>query len=71
MRHLFKIRSINEAIKDRIIGDIKDLSEQQKEDYCKLVKFSNFYSNNYIEYKSNGDKNKTLPWNTLMKLNYT
>ena len=25
------------------------------------VRVSNFSSNNYIEYKSNGDRNKTLP----------
>ena len=49
----------NEAIKDKIIGDIKTLFEPEEE-YCKRVRVSNFSNNNYIEYKSNGDKNKTL-----------
>ena len=30
------------------------------ENYYKPVRVGNFWSNNYIEYKSNGDKNKTL-----------
>ena len=51
--------------------DIKNIFEQQKEDYGKPVKFSNFYSNSYIEYKGTGDKNKTLSKNTLMESNYT
>ena len=34
--------------------------EKEKENYYKPVKVSNFWSNNYIEYESNGDRNKTL-----------
>ena len=34
---------------------------KKKEDCYKPVTVSNFWSNNYIEYKSNGDRNKTLP----------
>ena len=49
-----------EAIKDKIIRDIKNLFEQ-KEDYYKPVRVVNFCSNNYIEHESNGDRNKTLP----------
>ena len=49
-----------EAIKDKIIRDIKNLFEQ-KEDYYKPVRVVNFCSNNYIEYESNGDRYKTLP----------
>ena len=30
------------------------------DDYFKLVRVNSFYSNNYIENQSNGDKNKTL-----------
>ena len=49
------------AIKDRIHRAIKNLFEhEEEENYCKPVKVSNFWSNNYIEYKSNGDRNKTL-----------
>ena len=32
----------------------------KEENYCKPVKVSNFWSNNYTEYKSNGDENKIL-----------
>ena len=32
----------------------------KKKNYNKPVRVSNFWSNNYIEYKSNGDRNKTL-----------
>ena len=34
--------------------------EKEKENYYKPVRVSNFWSNNYIEYESNDDKNKTL-----------
>ena len=50
----------NEAIKDRIIRDIKNLFEQEKEDYYKQVRVANFWSRNYIKYESNGGRNKTL-----------
>ena len=36
---------------------MKKLFEQ--EDYYKPVRVDNFYSNNYIKYKSNDDRNKT------------
>ena len=32
----------------------------KKEDYYKPIRIENFYSNNYIKYESNGDRNKTL-----------
>ena len=49
----------NKAINDRIIKDNKNLFENEEEDYYKPVRISNFWSNNYIEYEINGDKNKT------------
>ena len=33
---------------------------EEEEKHYKLVRVSNFWSNNYIEYESNGDRNKTL-----------
>ena len=33
---------------------------KEEENYYKAVKVSNFWSNIYIECKSNGDRNKTL-----------
>ena len=59
-----KLRQEKEAksIKDRVLRNIKNLFEHEKEEenYYKPVRVSNFWSNNYIEYKSNGDRNKTL-----------
>ena len=37
-----------------IIRDIKNLFKQGEEDYYKLVRVDNFYSNNYIICQSNG-----------------
>ena len=52
IRNLFRLKQENEAIKDRIIRDIKNLFEQE-EDYYKPARAGNFYTNNYIEYQSN------------------
>ena len=42
--------------------DVKNLFElEEEENNYKQVKVSNFWSNNYIEYKSNDDRNETLP----------
>ena len=48
--------------KDRIIRDIRTYFEQEgeEEDYYEPKSVDNFWKNNYIEYKSNGDKNKNL-----------
>ena len=50
------------ATKDRILRDIKSLFEYEKEEenYYRPVTVSNFWSNSYIHYKNNGDRNKTL-----------
>ena len=50
----------NEAIKDKIIRDMRNLFEHEKGDYYKPVRVDNFCSNNYIEYESNGYRNKML-----------
>ena len=48
-------------IKDKIIRDVRTLSEQQQEDgYYKPKRVSSFWNNNYIEHESNGDKNSNL-----------
>ena len=62
IRNLFRQEKETKAIKDRILRDIKNLFEPEKEEenYYKPVRGSNFWSNIYIEYKSNGRKNKTL-----------
>ena len=62
IRNHFRQEKETKAIKDRILRDIKNLFEQEKEkeNYYKPGRVSNIWSDNYIEYNSNGDGNKTL-----------
>ena len=61
IRNIFKLKKENEAIKDRTIRDIRTLFEQQEEKhYYKPIRVGNFWNNNYINYKSSGDRNKNL-----------
>ena len=39
---------------------MRNLFEHKKEDNYKPVRVGNFLSNNYNEYESSGDRNKTL-----------
>ena len=55
------------------IRDIRKLFEQEEKDYYKpnylnliIIKVSNFWSNNFIEYESNWDKNKNLLLNKYL-----
>ena len=45
IRNLFKLKKENEAIKDRIIRDIRSLFKQE-EDYYKPLRVGNFFNNN-------------------------
>ena len=57
----FRQEKETKAIKDRILRDIKNLSQhKEEENFHKPVRVIFFWINNYIEYESNGDKNKTL-----------
>ena len=58
IRNLFKLKKESEEIKDRIIRDIKTLYKKEEKDYYKPMMVGNFWNSNYIEYESNGDKNK-------------
>ena len=59
--NLFRLEKVTKAIKDRILRDITNIFEhEEEENYYKPAKVNNFWSNNYIEYESNGDINKTL-----------
>ena len=61
IRNLFRVETETKAIKDRLLGDINNLFEHKdEENHYKPVRVSNFCSNSYIEYESNGDRNKTL-----------
>ena len=60
-------------IKGIILRDIKNLFENEEEEhYYKPVRVCNFWSNSYIEYESNGDRNKKhYQWkNILIKLDH-
>ena len=59
IRNLFRLKKENEAIKDRIISDIKTLLKARKR-LLKTVRVGNFWKNNYIEYENGGDENKSL-----------
>ena len=63
IRYPFRQEKETKAINCRILRDIKNLFEHEKEEqnYYKIVRESNFWSNSYIEYKSNGDINETIP----------
>ena len=74
IRNLFRLKIEKKAIKNRIIGDIRKAfeHEEEQENYYKPKRVGNFLSNNYIEYESNVDRNKTLSVEKcLNKLNYT
>ena len=60
IREITEKKEQNERlIKDRLIRDFRTLFEQD-EGYYKPERVSNFWSNNYIECESNGDKNRNL-----------
>ena len=59
VRNLFRLKKETKPIKNKIIRYIRIL-EHEKVDYYKPVSISSLWSNNYIEYESNGDRIKTL-----------
>ena len=42
-----------------LLRDIRTLFESDEEDYYKLIRIGNAFSDNYIEYESNGDQEKS------------
>ena len=63
MRNLFRLKKEIIRVNNIVLRNIKNLSKREKEEenYYEPVRLNKFQSNNYIEYKSNGDKNKVLP----------
>ena len=57
-----KIEKKNKYLFEYLYSDIENLFEYEKDEvnYYKPVRVSNFWNNNYIEYESNGDRNKAL-----------
>ena len=62
IKNLFRLKKEVKGIKDIVLRNIKNLFEYEKEEenYYKPVRVNNFWRNNYIEYKSIGDKNRIL-----------
>ena len=61
IKNLFRLEKEAEAIINRTLRDIANRFEhEEEENYYKLVRGSNFWSNNHTEYESNDDRNKTL-----------
>ena len=52
-----------------MIREIKFLFESDEEDDYEPIRIGNAFSSNYVEYKSNGDKNRTLK-NILIRLDH-
>ena len=66
---LFRLEKESKAIKDRIIRDIRNFFEHEKEEnYYKPVMVGNFLSNNYIARKSKGDRKRLSVKNYLNKI---
>ena len=59
IRNIFKREKKNRDIKHGILIDLFEHEKAEKNCY-KHVSAKNFWSNNYIEYKSNSDRNRTL-----------
>ena len=54
-------------IKDRVIRCIRKLFQQQQEEhYYKPERVSNFWNNSYIEFESNGDRNRNVSLDELI-----
>ena len=61
-RNHFRLKKEIKEIKDIILRDIKNIFEYEKEEenYYKPLRVNNVWSNDYIEYKNNGYKNRIL-----------
>ena len=61
-RNLFRLKKEVKGIKDIVPRNIKNLfkHEKEEENYYKPVRVNNFWSNNYIEYKSNNERKRIL-----------
>ena len=57
IRNVFRPKKESKAIKNRVF---RNLFVHEDENYYKPVRTDHFWSNNHIEYESNGDKSKTV-----------
>ena len=63
---MFLSQKKDNTIKDKVLRDIRTLFELHEDDYYKPIRTGNASSSNYIEYESNGDKDKSLPVNEYL-----
>ena len=54
-RNIFGLEKEIKSIKEEIVFE----NEKKEENYYKPVRVSNFWSNNYIGFETNDDRNKT------------
>ena len=50
IRSLFRLKEENEAIKERVVRNIRNFFEYE-EDYYRLIRLGNFWSNNILNMK--------------------
>ena len=60
IKHLFRVRKENKAIKDRIIRRNRRLFEEDEENHQKLEKVCEYDNGTYIKNENKADQNKTL-----------
>ena len=60
IRNLFKKEKKDKGIKDKVLRDIRTLFESDEDEYYRPTRTGNAFSGSYVEYESNGDKDKTL-----------
>ena len=71
MKNLFRLTKENKVIKNRIIRDFRNLFDhEEKRYYYKLVRLGNFWSDNYIYYKSKSDRKALSIKNIIAKLEH-
>ena len=61
IRNLFRFKKKNYLFEEKIIRDTRTLFQSDEEDYYGPVRIGNAFISNYIKYKCEGNKNKTLP----------
>ena len=66
IRNLLRYKK-NNVMKDKTIKDIRTLLESDNEDYNQPVRTINAFDCNFIEYESEGGKNKTLSIDDYLK----
>ena len=56
--NLFKKEKKDNGI--RVLRDMRTLFESDEKDYYKPIRIGDAFSNNYVEYENNADKDKKL-----------